>query len=256
MACATPVSYKRKRRSAKQIATANRGRQNSIKSRSLLLRDQTTNTMAVSEETQVKNLEEKVSTLRAKIGEERQKRYTATRRAQRLHKSKEACKLNLKQEKQDAYNIRGALKTLGQENKQLVENTAAVTQQLSKRIRFLEQMKRDQNQNCSTLRKRCKYLTNSNKRLKNQSKLKSHSSVFRMKARRRYSDQARTLARLLVASGTAEEKVGKTLTDIGNVFGIEVRGQMSRRTVQRTVLEKGVAADMQIVYEILKSGST
>jgi hypothetical protein len=38
--------------------------------------------------------------------------------------------------------------------------------------------------------------------------------------------------------------------DIGSVFGIEVRGQMSRRTVQRIVLEKGVAADMQIVYEI------
>jgi chromosome segregation ATPase len=257
MVCATQFTYKRKRRSAKQIAAANHGLENSSKARGLPLQIKNTNMRVSSERTQAKELEKKVSTLTEKVEEERRKRYTTAQHAQRLHKANEACKINLKQEKRETHSMRGKLEALEQEIRRQTQDTANIIQHLTKRVETLEQTRKDQNQKHTTLKKRCKYLTNSNQKLKShpQNGMKNHSSVFQMKAKRRYSDQARRLARLLVASGTAETKVGKTLVEIGNELGIEVKGEMSTRTVQRTILEKGVAADMQIAYEVLNSGS-
>lgn len=72
----------------------------------------------------------------------------------------------------------------------------------------------------------------------------------------RYTPAARSLARLLVSTGTAEAKVGNALVEIGDALGIKVNRRMNKRSVQRFILEKGVAADIQLVYEILKSAST
>lgn len=47
--------------------------------------------------------------------------------------------------------------------------------------------------------------------------------------------------------GTAETKVGEVLKEIGNAIGIQVDQTMSQRTVQRAVLEGGIAADILTV---------
>jgi hypothetical protein len=69
------ITYKRTRRSAKQIESANRALQKSYKSRGLPLQNKNTNTKVAPTKVQIKRLEESVS---AKVKEERQKRYGAT----------------------------------------------------------------------------------------------------------------------------------------------------------------------------------
>jgi uncharacterized membrane protein YjjP (DUF1212 family) len=70
-----------------------------------------------------------------------------------------------------------------------------------------------------------------------------------------YTPEARQLARLLVSSGAAECRVGEAMQDIGSVLGVEIKQWVSACSVQRFVLEKGVAADLQVIYEIIKSAS-
>jgi len=71
----------------------------------------------------------------------------------------------------------------------------------------------------------------------------------------RYTRAARTMSRLPGSSGTAEAKVGKTLKVLGEILGVKIDHEVSRRAVQRFSLEIGVAADIQLVYEIINAGS-
>ena len=86
-------------------------------------------------------------------------------------------------------------------------------------------------------------------------KAKKHPVTFCMMRKGRYTPAAHSLARLLVSTGTAEAKVGSALVEIGNALGITVDKRIDKRSVQWFILEKGVAADIQLVYEMLKSSS-
>ncbi|KAJ2936694.1 hypothetical protein H1R20_g398, partial [Candolleomyces eurysporus] len=68
-----------------------------------------------------------------------------------------------------------------------------------------------------------------------------------------YTREARELARYLVRSGTAEKNVGQALQEIAKVFRVEVDQRMDRRTVQRAILEIGIAADIQLGYEMAQA---
>ncbi|THU99325.1 hypothetical protein K435DRAFT_777007 [Dendrothele bispora CBS 962.96] len=48
-------------------------------------------------------------------------------------------------------------------------------------------------------------------------------------------------------------KVGKLIRCIGHTFGVEIEDEMSRRTVSRANLEGGVAARLQVAYEVLNT---
>ncbi|KAJ7604097.1 hypothetical protein DFH06DRAFT_1349727 [Mycena polygramma] len=65
-----------------------------------------------------------------------------------------------------------------------------------------------------------------------------------------YTSQTRRLARTMVQSGCARGKVGPLMSEIASVFGVKISRKMSRRTVSRAILEGGVAASMQMTYEI------
>jgi hypothetical protein len=71
-----------------------------------------------------------------------------------------------------------------------------------------------------------------------------------------YSAQARRLARVMADSGCARSKVGPLMVRIGEIFGIRVDRAMDRRTVGRAIEEGGVAARMQVIYELSKSSGT
>jgi hypothetical protein len=86
-------------------------------------------------------------------------------------------------------------------------------------------------------------------------KAKKHPATFRMMYKGRYTPAVCSLARLMVSMGTAEAKVGSALVEIGNVPGITINRCMNKRSVQCVILEKEVAANIQLVYEILKSAS-
>ncbi|KAJ7877146.1 hypothetical protein B0H13DRAFT_1631869 [Mycena leptocephala] len=68
-----------------------------------------------------------------------------------------------------------------------------------------------------------------------------------------YTAQARRLARVMADSGCARSKVGPLMVRIGEIFGIRIDRAMDRRTVGRAIEEGGVAARMQVIYELSKS---
>ncbi|KAJ6563864.1 hypothetical protein B0H19DRAFT_1067470 [Mycena capillaripes] len=78
-------------------------------------------------------------------------------------------------------------------------------------------------------------------------------SVRRVTAKGVYTAEARKLARIMVDSGCARGKVGPLMERVGAVFGIHINRVMSRRTVGRAVEEGGVAAKMQVAFELSSS---
>ncbi|KAF8996903.1 hypothetical protein BDQ17DRAFT_1329686 [Cyathus striatus] len=77
--------------------------------------------------------------------------------------------------------------------------------------------------------------------------------VFQLKHKGVYTTGARKLARYLVSIGTTETMVGAAIQEMGNVLGVDVKDCMSERTVQRAVLEGGVASEIQLANSLLYS---
>ncbi|KAJ7907868.1 hypothetical protein B0H13DRAFT_1618086 [Mycena leptocephala] len=67
---------------------------------------------------------------------------------------------------------------------------------------------------------------------------------------RAYKVELRAIARVLVSSGCKEGKVGDLMQDIARIFGVDLDRAMSRRTVQRAVLEGLVASQIQLGVEM------
>jgi hypothetical protein len=74
-------------------------------------------------------------------------------------------------------------------------------------------------------------------------------------AHRAYSNELRVLAREMVDANTRPGKVGDLIYKCARAFGVELnkRDIMSRRSVGRSINEGGVAAKLQLGYELLKT---
>lgn len=70
-----------------------------------------------------------------------------------------------------------------------------------------------------------------------------------------YTPEARVLMRVIAQSGCAREKVGKIMIQVAKFFGITIKNAVSRRTVSRAILEGGIAAKVQLGYEIAHANS-
>lgn len=68
-----------------------------------------------------------------------------------------------------------------------------------------------------------------------------------------YTTEMRAVMRLLTMSGCVPAKLGKVMQTVMRFCGFNVKCSASRRTVQRAILEGGVAAKVQMGYEILKT---
>lgn len=68
-----------------------------------------------------------------------------------------------------------------------------------------------------------------------------------------YSPVAWDLARVLTKAGCSRDYVGKVISSVCKSAGIEVKGEMSRRTVGRAILEGGIAAKIQLAHEVLQA---
>ncbi len=79
--------------------------------------------------------------------------------------------------------------------------------------------------------------------------------TFRLKKKGIYTSQARALAGMLIRSGCSQSKVGGLVQKVGAAFGISIPERMSGRTVQRSVLERKIAYDIQLGYELKRSPS-
>lgn len=151
--------------------------------------------------------------------------------------------------------MRGALQMLGKELEEIQGVADESMRLLQARVKELEVMKKDLLQTRTVLRKRNKRITSQLKVLKERMMKKRQASCIRMTQRGIYTRQTRALARLMVSSGMAEAKVGAALQEIGRSFGIRIKHKMSKRTVHRAILEAGVAADLQLAYEMAQTDS-
>ncbi|RDB27700.1 hypothetical protein Hypma_003276 [Hypsizygus marmoreus] len=79
--------------------------------------------------------------------------------------------------------------------------------------------------------------------------------IFRLTRKGVYTPEARALARILVKSGCAEAHVGMCIQRAGKLFGITIKKNMDRRTVHRAIIEGGIAAKIQLGYEMSQAKS-
>lgn len=88
---------------------------------------------------------------------------------------------------------------------------------------------------------------------KAKDKMHKESSVYRLLHKGTYSEDTRNLIRLLVQAGCSREHVSKVIHAVFKVAGISVKGDISRRTVSRVILEGYYAAQVQLGYEMEKA---
>ncbi|THU82734.1 hypothetical protein K435DRAFT_690953 [Dendrothele bispora CBS 962.96] len=77
--------------------------------------------------------------------------------------------------------------------------------------------------------------------------------LSRLKHKRTYTPQIRALAHQLARFGCARSKIGTIIKNTAALFGVQLKGTMSRRTVGRAILEGWVAAQVQLGYEMSKT---
>lgn len=79
--------------------------------------------------------------------------------------------------------------------------------------------------------------------------------IVKLTRRGAYTPEARALARIVVKAGCSQAQVGGLIKNVGKLLGITVRNPMSRRTVSRAILEGGIAAKIQLGYEMSRTES-
>jgi len=205
----------------------------------------------------IHNLQQEVAFYKKKADTEVKKKWNEKRRNAQLLKTFNAQKVDLKAVKAEAYQLRSTLAFMGKEITEVHRAAESTVQLLEKQFANLEAQTKDLKHERMVLKKRNKRLTLVKQALKKRiaEKQKTSPAVFRLMYRGRYTAQAQSLARLMVTTGTAEENVGLALAEVGKALGVTMgKRQMSRRSVQRFMLESGVASDIQLAYEIIKSG--
>ncbi|KAF8148860.1 hypothetical protein B0H34DRAFT_802746 [Crassisporium funariophilum] len=79
--------------------------------------------------------------------------------------------------------------------------------------------------------------------------------IVKLTRRGAYTPEARALTQIIVKAGCSQGQVGGVIQRIGKVLGIMIKNPMSRRTVSRAILEGGIAAKMQLGYEMSRTKS-
>ncbi|KAJ7271428.1 hypothetical protein B0H12DRAFT_1200306 [Mycena haematopus] len=88
------------------------------------------------------------------------------------------------------------------------------------------------------------------KKARQATELSKTKRCWNLKKGGAYSADARAMARALVRAGCSQEKVGEMIQYIAQMSGRSVKRKMSRRTVQRALIEGGVAARIQLAHEM------
>lgn len=82
---------------------------------------------------------------------------------------------------------------------------------------------------------------------------KKSISTLRLVEKGVYTPRARSVARTLVLAGCATKHIGRVIRTVCDAAGITVKGNISGRTAARAVLEGGIAAKIQIGYDLGKA---
>ena len=91
--------------------------------------------------------------------------------------------------------------------------------------------------------------------VKAQEKMRKQSYTYKLLHHGEYRPSVWRLAHALAKSGCSQELVGPMIRMVGSTIGVKVKGKLSRRTVQRSIREGGVASRIQMGYELANSKS-
>jgi hypothetical protein len=185
------------------------------------------------------------------------KKYTNERqRTRRLQKANEQLRAKHTVAKVDAFQARIIIERLANDIEELKKQDSITIAYLQDQIRALDGKRKDLAHDRTVLQKRLRRMKALKQSLsRSQDAKRTTLGVVKIRERGVYNKRIRQLARYMASTGMAEAKVGEALKEVGKVFGITVKECMSKRTVQRCILEAGVAADIQLAYEIGKASS-
>ena len=248
---------KRRHRSKKQYTAIQKAQKNSITRQRTPFHEIHNNLLPPSPSKVIHKLECHISLLKTQAEKTKQRYWNERRKNGRWKKTSVHHCLHQKKTNAETYKLRGIIESLRKRLEGVERDSAEAIGQLNEKVARLEEIKKGLNRSRTILQKRCHLLQAAKAALKRRmtEKQKQRPYTFKMMKKRCYTPQVRSLARVMVAAGAAEAKVGAALVEIGRTLGVDMEKQMSRRAVGRCVLELGVAADLQLVYEILKSGS-
>ena len=107
------------------------------------------------------------------------------------------------------------------------------------------------------LQKQCARAHFVKERAVNRAKESIHKerSLHKLLHKGTYTEDTRNLVHLLVGAGCSRENVNTVIHAVFKAAGISVKGDVSRRTVSRIILEGYYAAQMQLGYEMEKAKS-
>ncbi|KAH6905421.1 hypothetical protein BKA70DRAFT_1373176 [Coprinopsis sp. MPI-PUGE-AT-0042] len=198
-----------------------------------------------SKNAEIQRLKASVATWKQRAHENQRKYHTLKQRHDRLWKADQRRKAQLKLMKVD---FRQMERTLKKSADELMRERAGSEGEFRQLRDVIVKLKNTKMSLWKALRKTkhrasrlAKALAAKCKQLRELSKTKPNTIQLVKKGV--YTREARALARHLVSTGVAEKKM----------LGVKVKGDMDRRTVQRAILEGGVASDIQLAYEIMKA---
>lgn len=182
------------------------------------------------------------------------KYWNAQRRAHRLSQANAARKQENKQLKMENLVLRKASDRLTRDFRVLQADSHAEIQRINTKIDNFRAERQDHLKANKLLRRRQQRLCHRITTMKERNRISSRRGrIVSLMRKGAYTAQARVMARYLVKTGTAEKHVGYAIKHLGGMLGIEVNNVMSKRTVQRAILEEGVASDLQLGFEMAKS---
>lgn len=202
-------------------------------------------------------VQQSVHLLKKQVEVYKTKYYNERRKNKRLGRTVEELKGDVKGMTEQVRTMRATLDRLGREAARTKEELEYEVKGLREKISKLEEGRKELVRDRTVLRKRTQRLLQAKRKLKEklQHLKRTRPRTFRMMKSGIYTRQARALARFLVATGMAEDKVGVALKQVAGVLGMDVDRVMTARTVQRCVLEGGVASDIQLTFEMAKASS-
>ena len=135
---------------------------------------------------------------------------------------------------------------------QAEENLSDVIDKLMEKLQVMDVNLKDSKKHVHALEMRCTQAPEimAKKIAQAEEKVQQQKKELHLVQKGVYTPEARTLARMLTHAGCTKHYVGAVIKAVCDLAGVSVDAEMSSRTVGRAIIEGGVAAEMQLGYEI------
>jgi hypothetical protein len=191
----------------------------------------------------------------AQVNHYRKALYNATRRATRAIKAKELSQKKyrdlegrVRNEKREAEKLLAAARAEAALSARGLSIARSSIKRLELKALLLRKQIRECRQYASHLQARLQRVPRARERAIQNALEKARTIHLRRDGV--YTEDARDLMRTLRSCGCSAVVVGIIIRDIARTFGLEMHDIPSARTVERVVLEGGLAAQAQLIHEV------